>query len=51
MQGSRGAGESSYADLRVRPMGEAVTRYHISLDVADKAGVLRRSPVRSRGTT
>ena len=29
-----------YADLRVRPMGEAVTRYHISLDVADKAGVL-----------
>ena len=24
----------------VRPMGETVTRYHISLDVADKAGVL-----------
>ena len=40
LSGARGAGESSYADLRVRPMGEVVTRYHISLDVADKAGVL-----------
>jgi homoserine dehydrogenase len=40
LSGARGAGESSYADLRVRPMGETVTRYHISLDVADKAGVL-----------
>jgi homoserine dehydrogenase len=40
LSGGRGAGESSYADLRVRPMGEIVTRYHISLDVADKAGVL-----------
>jgi homoserine dehydrogenase len=38
--GARGTGESAYADLRVRPMGEVVTRYHISLDVADKAGVL-----------
>ena len=40
LSGARGAGESSYADLRVRPMGETVTRYHVSLDVADKAGVL-----------
>ena len=40
LSGARGAGASSYAALRVRPMGEAVTRYHISLDVADKAGVL-----------
>ena len=40
LQGVRGAGESSYADLRVRPMGEVVTRYHVQLDVADKAGVL-----------
>jgi homoserine dehydrogenase len=40
LSGARGAGESSYADLRIRPMGEIVTRYHISLDVADKAGVL-----------
>ncbi len=38
--GARGVGESSYADLRLRPMGEVVTRYHVSLDVADKAGVL-----------
>jgi len=40
LAGSRGPGESSYADLRVRPMGETVTRYHVSLDVTDKAGVL-----------
>ena len=40
VSGARGAGESSYADLRVSPMGEVVTRYHVNLDVADKAGVL-----------
>jgi homoserine dehydrogenase len=40
LSGARGAGESSYADLRISPMGEVVTRYHIILDVADKAGVL-----------
>jgi homoserine dehydrogenase len=40
LSGTRGAGESAYADLRVLPMGEVVTRYHVSLDVADKAGVL-----------
>jgi homoserine dehydrogenase len=40
LSGARASGESSYADLRVRPMGETVTRYHISLDVADRAGVL-----------
>ena len=40
VSGARGAGESAYADLRVRPMGEVVTRYHVNLDVADKAGVL-----------
>lgn len=40
LSGARGAGESSYADLRISPMGEVITRYHISLDVADKAGVL-----------
>ncbi len=38
--GSRGAGESSYADLRALPMGDVTTRYHVNLDVADKAGVL-----------
>ncbi len=40
VSGARGAGASDYAELRVSPMGEVVTRYHISLDVADKAGVL-----------
>jgi homoserine dehydrogenase len=40
LAGARGAGESSYADLTVHPMGDTVTRYHVSLDVADKAGVL-----------
>ena len=40
LTGALGAGESAYADLRVRPMGETPTRYHISLDVADRPGVL-----------
>ncbi|GAA4456182.1 homoserine dehydrogenase [Phytohabitans houttuyneae] len=40
LAGVRAASESRYADLPIRPMGEAVTRYHISLDVADRAGVL-----------
>jgi homoserine dehydrogenase len=35
-----GPGESAYTQLPVSPMGEVVTRYHISLDVADKPGVL-----------
>jgi homoserine dehydrogenase len=39
-KGALGAGESAYADLELRPMGETITRYHVSLDVADKAGVL-----------
>jgi homoserine dehydrogenase len=40
--GARGAGESAYAGLPVLPMGETLTRYHVSLDVIDKAGVLAR---------
>ncbi len=40
LSGARGAGASDYAELRISPMGEVVTRYHVSLDVADKAGVL-----------
>lgn len=35
-----GPGESAYTQLPVSSMGEVVTRYHISLDVADKPGVL-----------
>ncbi|HEX2806947.1 MAG TPA: homoserine dehydrogenase [Kineosporiaceae bacterium] len=38
--GRRGPGESSYAELPVRPMGQVATRYHISLEVADRPGVL-----------
>ncbi|MFC4021697.1 homoserine dehydrogenase [Micromonospora sp. GCM10011542] len=40
LAGVRAPSESAYADLAVRPMGEALTRYHISLDVADRPGVL-----------
>lgn len=38
--GGRGPRESAHAALPVRPMGQTPTRYHISLDVADKPGVL-----------
>ena len=38
--GGRGPRESAYAALPVQPVGEVPTRYHISLDVDDKAGVL-----------
>jgi homoserine dehydrogenase len=40
VSGGRGPGDSAYADLPVSPMGEVTTRYYISLDVADRAGVL-----------
>jgi homoserine dehydrogenase len=40
VSGSRGAGESAYADLAIQPMGEVTTRYHVALDVTDKPGVL-----------
>ncbi|WP_106849468.1 homoserine dehydrogenase [Blastococcus sp. Marseille-P5729] len=37
---STGAVLARYAGLSVRPMGKTPTRYHVSLDVADRAGVL-----------
>ncbi|MFI7451789.1 homoserine dehydrogenase [Nonomuraea sp. NPDC049714] len=40
LAGTRGAEESTYASLRVHPIGETVTRCHVALDVADKPGVL-----------
>ncbi|MGI5244938.1 homoserine dehydrogenase [Dactylosporangium sp. CA-139066] len=40
LAGTRSASESAYADLPVSPIGDVFTRYHISLDVSDKAGVL-----------
>ncbi|TQM15010.1 homoserine dehydrogenase [Pseudonocardia kunmingensis] len=38
--GGRGPRESAYASLPVRPIGTLPTRYHVSLEVADRAGVL-----------
>ncbi|MDQ1295455.1 MAG: homoserine dehydrogenase [Actinomycetota bacterium] len=38
--GRRGPADSVHAGLPVRPMGEVITRYHISLDVLDRPGVL-----------
>lgn len=38
--GGRGPGESAYADLPVLDFGLSATRYHISLDVEDRPGVL-----------
>ncbi len=40
LAGTRGVGESAYADRAVQPMGETLTRYHVAIDVDDKAGVL-----------
>jgi homoserine dehydrogenase len=37
---TRGPGESAYADRPVLPMGETLTRYHVAIDVDDRAGVL-----------
>jgi homoserine dehydrogenase len=36
----RGPDAPSYAELPVLPMAEALTRYHVALDVADRPGVL-----------
>src|ERR687898_1814119 len=35
-----GAGESAYAELAVLPIGQVETRYHVAIDVDDRAGVL-----------
>ncbi len=40
VNGGRGAGESTYAELAPRVIGEVATRYHVALDVADQPGVL-----------
>ncbi len=37
---TRGAGESAYADRAVLAMGQTRTRYHVAIDVDDRAGVL-----------
>ncbi|MGH3354533.1 MAG: homoserine dehydrogenase [Nocardioidaceae bacterium] len=40
LQDVRGVGESTYTQREVLPMGETRTRYHVALDVDDRAGVL-----------
>src|SRR6195952_1927162 len=40
LAGVAGPGTTGYAGLTVRPMAQTPTRYHVSLDVADKPGVL-----------
>jgi homoserine dehydrogenase len=40
LAGAAGQSTTGYANLAVRPMDETPTRYHVSLDVADKPGVL-----------
>jgi homoserine dehydrogenase len=42
VHGGLGPGESSYADLPVHSMGSTRTRYHVSLAVADRPGVLAK---------
>jgi homoserine dehydrogenase len=44
--GLRGPDPLTYAELPVVPMAEAMTRYYVALDVADKPGVL--APVAER---
>ncbi len=40
LAGTRGPAESTYAALRATGIEESVTRYHVRLQVADRAGVL-----------
>ncbi|MFF4379485.1 homoserine dehydrogenase [Kitasatospora sp. NPDC092039] len=40
LAGATGPGDSLYTQLPAKPMDQVVTRYHVSLDVDDRAGVL-----------
>ena len=40
VQGGRGPRESKYAQLPISPIGMITTRYYVSMDVADRPGVL-----------
>ena len=40
LAGVTGAGESTYAQCEIAPMGDTLTRYHVAVDVDDKPGVL-----------
>ena len=39
VQGGRGPRESKYAELPIAPIGFIPTRYYVSMNVADRAGV------------
>jgi homoserine dehydrogenase len=40
LAGLRGPDSSTYAELPLVPIGDAITRYYVQLDVADRPGVL-----------
>lgn len=40
VHGGKGPDESTYAHLRVGPMGDVPTRYHVCMEVTDRVGVL-----------
>src|SRR5699024_8471046 len=40
VHGGKGPDESTYAALRVGPMGDTPTRYHVCMEVTDRVGVL-----------
>lgn len=40
LTGGRGPGQSTYANLEPLPIGAAMTRYYVNLDVTDRPGVL-----------
>ncbi|HEX3750458.1 MAG TPA: homoserine dehydrogenase [Streptosporangiaceae bacterium] len=42
LAGTRGPDATTYTGLPVMPMGDTLTRYHVSIDVADRPGVLAR---------
>jgi homoserine dehydrogenase len=42
LSGVTGAGESTYSACEIAAMGEAVTRYHVGVDVDDLPGVLAK---------
>ncbi|QDQ97286.1 homoserine dehydrogenase [Tomitella fengzijianii] len=40
VHGGKGPDESTYAGLRIGPMGDTPTRYHVFMEVTDRVGVL-----------
>lgn len=40
VHGGKGPDDSTYASLRIGPMGDTPTRYHVCMEVTDRVGVL-----------